>query len=69
MKRSNDFMGKISRFVAGNGFYLVVLVCVAAIGISGYYLVRAVMDGVESQPVSAVEEVTTGVTDEREDSP
>ena len=67
MKRNNNFMEKVSRFVTGNGFYLVVLVCVAAIGISGYYLVRAVMDGTESQPVSAVEEVTAGVADQREE--
>ena len=68
MKRNSNFMEKVSRFVTGNGFYLVVLVCVAAIGISGYYLVRAAMDGTESQPVSAVEEVTAGVSGEREDS-
>ena len=68
MKRSNDFLGKVSRFITGNGFYLVVLVCVAAIGISGYYLVRAVMDGVESEPVSALEEVTVGATEAGGDS-
>lgn len=68
MKRSNHFMDKVGQFITGNGFYLVVLVCVAAIGISGYYLVRAVMDGTESQPVSTVEEVTAGVSGEREES-
>ncbi len=54
MKNNGSFWSKVSRFVAGNGFYLVVLVCVAAIGVSGYYLVRGVMGG--SEPVSAVEE-------------
>jgi len=33
---------KISSFITGKGFYLVVLVCVAAIALSGLYLVRSV---------------------------
>lgn len=58
MNRKPGFMDKVGRFITGNGFYLVVLVCVAAIGISGYFLVRAVMDGVESSSVAAVGEVS-----------
>lgn len=42
-------------FISGKGFYLVVLICVAAIALSGYYLVRGVREGAEGnldQPVS-----------------
>lgn len=58
MNRKPNFMDKAGRFITGNGFYLVVLVCVVAIGISGYFLVRAVMDGVESSSVAAVGEAS-----------
>lgn len=42
MNRKPSFIDKISKFVTGKGFYLVVLACVAAIGLSGFYLVRSV---------------------------
>lgn len=58
MNRKPTFMDKVGQFITGNGFYLVVLVCVAAIGISGYFLVRSVMDGVESSAVAAVGEAS-----------
>ena len=31
---------KLGDFISGKGFYLVVLICVAAIALSGYYLVQ-----------------------------
>lgn len=55
MNRKQTFIDKFSSFVSGKGFYLVVLVCVAAIALSGYYLVRSVRGGPTSeddQPVS-----------------
>lgn len=53
MKKPN-FVQKTVKFISGNGFYLVLLVCVGAIGISGYFLVRSVMDGVQEETVSVV---------------
>lgn len=46
---------KLGNFISGKGFYLVVLICVAAIALSGYYLVQGVRSGVDEtldQPVS-----------------
>ena len=46
---------KLGNFISGKGFYLVVLICVAAIALSGYYLVRGVRGGIEDtldQPVA-----------------
>lgn len=53
MKKPN-FVQKAAKFISGNGFYLVLLVCVGAIGVSGYFLVRSVMDGVGEAAVSTV---------------
>lgn len=46
-------MERISNFVSGKGFYLVVLVCVAAIGLSGFFLVRSL----RGSPVPPVEDL------------
>ena len=40
MKR--NLFQKLGDFVLGKGFYIVLFLCVAAIGISGYYLIRTV---------------------------
>ncbi|MFR4561461.1 MAG: hypothetical protein ACLT5P_09805 [Flavonifractor plautii] len=40
MKRNR--LEKLGDFVLGKGFYIVLFLCVAAIGISGYYLIRSV---------------------------
>lgn len=55
MKRKPNLLEKIGAFVTGKGFYLVVLVCVAAIALSGLYLYRSVRGALEDpddQPVS-----------------
>ena len=36
MKR--NWIDSVSDFMAGKGFYIVLLLCVAALGVSGYYL-------------------------------
>lgn len=59
MKRNPNFFQKAADFIGGKGFYLVVLACVAAIGISGYYLVRAVLPG--EDPVAAVGQTQVSV--------
>lgn len=44
MNRKPSAWESISEFISGKGFYLVVLLCVAVIGVSGYFLVRSVAD-------------------------
>lgn len=40
--KNRGFMKKLDDFVLGRGFYIVLFLCVAAIGISGYYLLQTV---------------------------
>ncbi|MEA4932380.1 MAG: M23 family metallopeptidase [Lawsonibacter sp.] len=49
MKNRNMFQ-KLGDFVLGKGFYIVLFLCVATIGISGYYLIRTM-----NHPGEAVE--------------
>ena len=57
MKR--NLFQKLGDFVLGKGFYIVLFLCVAAIGISGYYLIRTVTGGSQpSEPVTANPTVT-----------
>lgn len=55
MNRKPNFFERLADFVTGKGFYFIVLACVAAIGLSGYFLVRSVQRGLgpldEDQPV------------------
>lgn len=55
MERKPNLFDKVSAFVSGKGFYFVVLLCVAAIALSGYYLIRGVRTGLtaEDEPASA----------------
>lgn len=55
MDKKHNAFEKISNFIAGKGFYLVVLICVAAIALSGLYLYRSVnssLDDLTDQTVS-----------------
>ena len=55
MNNKRTWIEKLGDFISGKGFYLVVLICVAAIALSGYYLVQGVRGGLDStldQPVS-----------------
>ena len=53
MKRTT-FFRRVGGFIMGKGFYIVLFLCVATIGISGYYLASVFSGGedVEPQPVS-----------------
>lgn len=53
MKKSTLFQ-RVGGFVMGKGFYIVLFLCVATIGISGYYLVSVFNSGADPtpQPVS-----------------
>lgn len=60
MNKKPSMFEKIGNFMTGKGFYLVVLVCVAAIALSGFYLIRSVRSnstGEEDQPVSGTADV------------
>ncbi len=50
MNKKQNIFEKLGNFIGGKGFYLVVLVCVAAIALSGWYLVRSVNNGLADQP-------------------
>ena len=52
MNNKRTWTEKQGDFISGKGFYLVVLICVAAIALSGYYLVRGAQDDVLDQPAS-----------------
>ena len=53
MKRNHNFLERVAQFVSGKGFYLVLLLCVAAIGVSGYFLMRSIL-GTGEEPAEAV---------------
>ena len=52
MNSKRTWIEKLGDFISGKGFYLVVLICVAAIALSGYYLVRGLQEETLDQPVS-----------------
>lgn len=60
MKRKRNVFSAVGNFITGKGFYLVVLLCVAAIALSGYYLIRSVGGDLptgEDAPVAGTAEV------------
>lgn len=58
MNNKRTWLEKLGDFISGKGFYLVVLICVAAIALSGYYLVRGLQDNETlDQPVSGSAEI------------
>ncbi len=46
--KNRSFLSKLGDFAMGKGFYIVLFLCVATIGISGYYLLQTVIGGVRS---------------------
>lgn len=57
--KNRSFLNKLGDFAMGKGFYIVLFLCVATIGISGYYLLRTVMGGTRSaQPAGGSASVT-----------
>lgn len=58
MNRKPSFAENLKKFVEGKGFYAAVLVCVAAIGISGFYLLNSMTAPPEETPVSGAVSVT-----------
>ena len=57
--KNQSFLRKLGDFAMGKGFYIVLFLCVATIGISGYYLLRTVMEGTRATaPVQGDASVT-----------
>lgn len=54
-EHKGGFLDRLSGFFAGKGFYIVLILCVAAIGISGYFLLAE--SSVESRPAAGRAEV------------
>ncbi len=57
--KNRNFLSKLGDFAMGKGFYIVLFLCVATIGISGYYLLQTVMGSTRSTaPVGGDASVT-----------
>ena len=57
--KNQSFWRKLGDFAMGKGFYIVLFLCVATIGISGYYLLQTVVNGTRaSAPAGADASVT-----------
>lgn len=61
MKRK-PILERVGDFMEGRGFYIVLSLCVAAIGISGYYLFSSLQTGGADTPVSAPTQVVVAVS-------
>lgn len=59
--KDHNFSHKLTQFMAGRGFYIVLALCIAAVGATGYYLLDVVTDPMSSisvdTPESALPEV------------
>jgi murein DD-endopeptidase MepM/ murein hydrolase activator NlpD len=64
MNQRSRFVQKLSRLFQGKGFYMVLLLCLVILGVSGYLLFRTVSGLTEAtdQLVSGVAEVTVPTT-------
>lgn len=64
MNRKQTWIEKVSDFISGKGFYLVVLICVAAIALSGFYLVQGMRGSLDNSeddlPVSGSAAIVEG---------
>ncbi len=51
--KNHGFLKRLGDFALGKGFYIVLFLCVAAIGISGYYLIRSFDRGPGALPAAS----------------
>ncbi len=57
--KNRSFLNKLGDFAMGKGFYIVLFLCIATIGVSGYYLLQTVMGGTHAtEPVGGDASVT-----------
>ena len=69
-QKNSGFMDKVAGFVAGKGFYIILALCAAAIGVSGYVLFFTGNEEAMEEPLPIVNEepsVTTPVALPEED--
>lgn len=62
MSKNHNSFERFSNFITGKGFYLAILICVAAIGLSGFYLIRSVSGRSElgdDQPVGGTASIVS----------
>ena len=70
MSEEKGFSKKLNKFFDGKGFYIVLSLCVALIGVSAYYLLTGSGEDVGSSTLSENTAVTAGsVTPEEETTP
>ena len=62
MMKRKPILERVGDFMEGRGFYIVLTLCVAAIGISGYYLFSSLQTGGEETAVSAPTQVVVAVS-------
>ena len=57
--KNQSIWKRVGDFAMGKGFYIVLFLCVATIGISGYYLLKTAVGGIQStQPAGGSASVT-----------
>lgn len=54
MQKNNSFGEKLEAFFAGKGFYIVLFLCVAVIGVSAWVILAGTGTDVENQPITDV---------------
>lgn len=63
------FWQKAGAFFSGKGFYMVLVLCIGAIGVSGWYLWQTMQLATDSMAEAASGSVTVTVAQEEEDAP
>ncbi len=66
--KNQNFLRRLGDFALGKGFYIVLFLCVAAIGISGYYLFRS-FDNPSEPAASAAGSATVTLPDAQAEVP
>lgn len=69
MNKRPTFVERYLEFINGKGFYLLVLLCVAVIGGSAFFLLRSAGEGGQELPVSGTAAVTVTPAPEQSASP
>lgn len=62
MNEKPDFFQRCSRFLSGKGFYMVLLVCLMTVAVSGIFLYRTVSDSMPDEAVDANAKVEVPAT-------
>lgn len=65
MQDKHNRFQKVRRVLADKGYYIVLLLCVAAVGVSGFFFVRTVLDTSNEQTLSIPVTVNDGTTQQK----